>query len=56
MKKIYEEISLADHIIHLYGPSLIVQSGNSEVLGVDNNAFDAAGEDSISYSSERVRL
>jgi len=53
MKKIYEEISLADHIIHLYGPSLIVQSGNNESLGIDNTAFDSMGEDSISYSSEK---
>ena len=54
MKKIYEEISIADHIIHLYGPSLIVQSGNKESLGIENNAFDSMGEDSISYSGEKV--
>eukprot|EP00092_Neocalanus_flemingeri_P079476 GFUD01099005.1.p1 GENE.GFUD01099005.1~~GFUD01099005.1.p1 ORF type:complete len:768 (+),score=151.85 GFUD01099005.1:146-2449(+) len=58
MKKIYEEISLADHIINLYGPSLIVQSGTNEASGngIDNNAFDGTGDDSISYSSERAKL
>ena len=56
MKKIYEEISVADHIIHLYGPSLIVQSGNTEVMGIDNKAFTSMGEDSVSYPKEKVEL
>ena len=55
MKKMYEDISLADHIIHLYGPSLIVQSGTSQPLGVENKAYYTSGEESLSYSSEKAQ-
>ena len=40
MLKVYEEVSLVDHIINLYGPNIIIGSaGNEQNLGVNNLGF-----------------
>ena len=41
MLKVYEEVSLVDHIINLYGPNIIIGSaGTEQNLGVSNLGFD----------------
>ena len=46
MLKVYEEVSLVDHIINLYGPNIIVGSARREQhLGVSNLGFDSEEPD-----------
>ena len=47
MLKVYEEVSLVDHIINLYGPNIIIGSaGSQQHLGVSNLGFDSEETDS----------
>ena len=46
MLKVYEEVSLVDHIINLYGPNIIIGSaGREQHLGVSNLGFDSEEPD-----------
>ena len=45
MLKVYEEVSLVDHIINLYGPNIIIGSARREDLGVSNLGFDSEEPD-----------
>ena len=46
MLKVYEEVSLVDHIINLYGPNIIIGSaGSQQQLGVSNLGFDSEETD-----------
>ena len=45
MLKVYEEVSLVDHIINLYGPNIIIGSAKREHLGVSNLGFDSEEPD-----------
>ena len=46
MLKVYEEVSLVDHIINLYGPNIIIGSaGTEQQVGVSNLGFDSEERD-----------
>ena len=46
MLKVYEEVSLVDHIINLYGPNIIIGSaGIEQQVGVSNLGFDSEERD-----------
>ena len=46
MLKVYEEVSLVDHIINLYGPNIIIESaGTEQKVGLTNPAFESVDTD-----------